>query len=206
MYKSFLGFDYSMTCPAMCCIDDEYGVRAWAFINDWKGDDKIVTQMHDGRRAEFRIMSNVESYDEDIERYSKLADKILKIVWTFDKPVAYIEDYSMGSTGRVFGIAENTAILKHGLYTSNIDCHRVAPTTIKKYATGYGRNRDKNHPKGNKGEMHDQFVMDTGIDLQELLTPKRKKIGNPVSDLVDAYYIAKYCKEKELNNGKEKQG
>ena len=39
--------------------------------------------------------------------------------------------------------------------------------------------------------MYETFVSETKIDLQEKLSPKSKQIGNPVSDIVDSFYIAK---------------
>ena len=39
--------------------------------------------------------------------------------------------------------------------------------------------------------MYETFVSETKIDLQEKLSPKSKQIGNPVSDIVDAYYICR---------------
>jgi hypothetical protein len=41
--------------------------------------------------------------------------------------------------------------------------------------------------------MYEAFVDEllTPTDLKELLTPKATKVRNPVSDLVDAYFIAK---------------
>jgi hypothetical protein len=47
--------------------------------------------------------------------------------------------------------------------------------------------------KGNadKEMMHDSFMLETGIDLRGVMTPSKKSIESPVSDLVDAYYICK---------------
>jgi hypothetical protein len=41
--------------------------------------------------------------------------------------------------------------------------------------------------------MYESFVDEllTPTDLKERLTPKATKVKNPVSDLVDAYFIAK---------------
>ena len=42
--------------------------------------------------------------------------------------------------------------------------------------------------------MYDAFIAEesTPIDLKEQLTPRAEKIRNPVSDIVDSYFIAKY--------------
>ena len=39
--------------------------------------------------------------------------------------------------------------------------------------------------------MHQAFMKDSGIDLRWKITPNKTKIGNPVSDIVDSYYICK---------------
>ena len=59
----------------------------------------------------------------------------------------------------------------------------VPPTTIKKFATGKG-NADKTM-------MHKSFIEETGIDLKTTITPDKKEVDNPVSDIVDSYYICK---------------
>ena len=59
------------------------------------------------------------------------------------------------------------------------------PTVIKKFATGKGNS--------NKEQMYEAFVDEllTPDDLKERLTPKAKKVINPISDIVDSYFIAK---------------
>jgi hypothetical protein len=37
--------------------------------------------------------------------------------------------------------------------------------------------------------MYETFLEETNIDLQNRLSPKSIKISNPVSDIVDSYYI-----------------
>jgi Holliday junction resolvasome RuvABC endonuclease subunit len=89
----------------------------------------------------------------------------------------------MGSKGKVFHIAENTAVLKYLLHESNIPIEIVPPTVLKKFATGSGRAK--------KEDMHIAFKEQTGIALTD-----RAKIGNPYSDLVDAYFLARYGEEQ----------
>ena len=62
----------------------------------------------------------------------------------------------------------------------------IPPTVIKKYATGKGN--------ANKDLMYESFTAEllTPPDLQKSLQPKSKKLSNPVTDLVDAYFIAKW--------------
>ena len=65
----------------------------------------------------------------------------------------------------------------------------IPPTVIKKEATGKGN--------ANKELMYETFLAETKIDLQSQLTPKSTKIVNPVSDIVDSYYICKTGFEKK---------
>ena len=62
----------------------------------------------------------------------------------------------------------------------------VPPTVIKKYATGKGN--------ANKEIMYDAFCAEilTPPDLKSRLTPKSTKLRNPVTDIVDSYFICKY--------------
>ena len=85
----------------------------------------------------------------------------------------------------VRSIAENTGLLKHKMWKNKIPFKSFPPTVIKKFATGKGN--------ANKEVMYEAFVDEllTPTDLKERLTPKATKVRNPISDLVDAYFIAK---------------
>ena len=46
--------------------------------------------------------------------------------------------------------------------------------------------------------MYDSFVEQTGFDFRLDLAPNSTEIGNPVSDIVDSYFICKHgYKQKE---------
>lgn len=96
-----------------------------------------------------------------------------------------IEDYSMGSKGRVFHIAENCGILKHELYVNELPFDTVPPTTLKKFASGKGN--------ASKEMMYESFLRETNIDIKNHINPKLKESDNPVSDVIDSFYLAKYC-------------
>jgi Holliday junction resolvasome RuvABC endonuclease subunit len=95
-----------------------------------------------------------------------------------------LEGYAFNAKGKVFNIAENTGILKYKLWQQRIPLTVISPTEIKRLATGKG-NADKEL-------MTRQFRIDTGLNLKQELTPKSSKVINPVSDIVDSYYV---CKE-----------
>ena len=94
-----------------------------------------------------------------------------------------IEGYAYGAKGRVFHIAENTGVLKYKLFQANIPVEIISPSEVKKKATGKG-NADKK-------AMHIAFMQETGYNLKTLITPDKKEVTNPVSDIVDSYYVCK---------------
>jgi Holliday junction resolvasome RuvABC endonuclease subunit len=98
----------------------------------------------------------------------------------------------MGSKGRVFNIAENTGVLKYRFWNFQIEFKTIAPTVIKKFATGKGNS--------NKEQMQLVFEQENSIRLKNELNMTEKQ-WNPSSDLIDAYYICKYGYQNEQNNG-----
>jgi Holliday junction resolvasome RuvABC endonuclease subunit len=126
-----------------------------------------------------------KEYTNDQQRYEDISQHFmvtLSFITTPQIPV-FIEDYSFGSTGRVFGLAENTGLMKYKLWRRGHDIEAIPPTVIKKYASGKG-NADKQG-------MYDAFMKQTGVNLVASLTPD-KKLGSPVTDIVDAHFIAEY--------------
>ena len=103
-----------------------------------------------------------------------------------------IEGYSYGSKGKVFHIAENTGVLKYKIFQNGIPLEVIPPTTIKKFATGKGN--------ADKVAMHKFFKTDTGIDLKNKITPDKGTVDNPVSDIVDSYYVCKYLHDKVIDS------
>ena len=174
------GVDYSLTSPAVCVakvVNDDITFENCTFhflkqTKSQKSFDKIYSY-------------DYPEYTDDIERFSALSSWVLERIRWFNGRVqrVYLEDYAFGATGRVFHIAENTGILKKTLRSSGFIYDTLPPTVVKKYATGKGN--------ANKDLMYETFVSETKIDLQEKLSPKSKQIGNPVSDIVDSFYIAK---------------
>ena len=73
--------------------------------------------------------------------------------------------------------------LKNNLKEAGFKYITIPPTVIKKHATGKGN--------ANKDLMYETFLSETQVDLQSQLSPKSTKISNPVSDIVDAYYICR---------------
>ena len=119
-------------------------------------------------------------YKNPIERFENLSSWALSIINNLTDPQIFIEGYSFGSKGQaVFQIAENGGILKYRLKEYN---YRIlVPSVIKKFATGKG-NADKQM-------MYEQFTKDTNTNLMKAFDIPT--LNNPITDIVDAYYIAK---------------
>ncbi len=188
MKNTIIGIDYSMNSPGVC-IFAKGSVILHGFHNDWKGKREY---QFDGNDIDFfvSIDTNIYEYKTETERFDLLATKVVSKILKFEYPLVYLEDYSMGSKGMIFNMAENTAALKIKLYNKGIQVVTVAPTTIKKFATGKGTAK--------KEQMHEAFVTKTGVNLHEVLSgPRKKKLGNPVTDLIDAYWIAEYARKAQ---------
>lgn len=176
-----VGIDYSLTCPCVCISKDKtFSNSFFYFLTD---RNSVTGKVHN-------ILGELhDEYVVDQERYENIASWVLDILSNFDKEEIYImiEDYSFGSKGRVFNLAENCGLLKYMLFKNAYKFFTVPPTVVKKYATGKGN--------ANKEKMYEAFVNETGIDLHKILSPTTK-LGSPTTDIVDAWYIARYMIEK----------
>ena len=174
--KTIVGIDYSLTSPAVC-INNE-GEYMFYYLTNKK---KYIGQM-----AKNIIGYEHQEYDTPIKRFSQISDWAIntfnRLSYDLKNLKVYIEGYSFGSKGQaVFQIAENCGILKYRLQQLNINYDTVVPSVVKKGATGKG-NADKDM-------MYESFVKETKIDLKKLFDTD--KVGNPISDIVDSFYIAK---------------
>jgi len=172
----YVGIDYSLSCPAMCLMTQpDIANCIFYYLTSIKKDS--------GHFFNGSINGFFHSeYSSEQQRYAQIADFFVSKIPS-DSPI-FIEDYSFGSKGKVFHIAENCGILKHKLYEAGHTYNVVAPTVIKKEATGKG-NADKQ-------KMYEAFIKETGIDLVKDLF-SNKKLGSPVTDIIDSYYISKHC-------------
>lgn len=182
-----VGIDYSLTSPCVCVARDKsFSNSFFYFLNDRK---TVQGKFHN------ILGDHHEEYLTDQERYENIASWVLTILADFKKEelVILIEDYSFGSKGKVFHIAENCGILKYMLYKNGYRFHTVPPTVVKKYATGKGN--------ATKEKMYEQFLKDTFVDLHSIISPTTK-LGSPTTDIIDAWYIARYMIDK-TNSKKE---
>lgn len=179
-----IGIDYSLTSPGICFFEG----TDFSFQNCNFAGISSKKKFADGVFWNDQIqLFSYPPYDADnqIERFDKISEMFIGMIEKFDPDFVCIEGLSMGSkSGKILDIAENAGIMKYKLYKSGYTVYKVPPTTIKKFATGKGNSK--------KEAIYDCFLEETGQDMQKFFAPKAKKIGNPVSDIVDSYYIAKY--------------
>ena len=181
-----VGIDYSMSSPAVCVLGDTFKESHFMFVTKRKA--------HMGQMADNIV--GIEGPDtlNQIERFNCLAGAVEVFLDIFDGPKhIFLEGYAMGAKGQVFQIGENTGILKSMLWNNNYEIDVPAPTSIKKFATGKGTAK--------KEMMYDQFLKDGNPDLRLTFPSKSDKIGNPISDIVDAWYLAQYGK-RQLSTAK----
>ena len=172
--KTIIGIDYSLTSPAICINIDNADVLMFYYLTNKK---KYIGQM-----SEDIIGYEHKEWTDPIERFKYISDFALDIISPLVSPQIFIEGYSFGSKGQgLFQIAENCGILKYRLQEQNLPYQTVVPSVVKKGATGKG-NADKDM-------MYEAFVKDTNIDLKKVFDTD--KVGNPVSDIADSYFIQK---------------
>ena len=171
-----VGIDYSLRCPAVSVIGDDltFGNSRHYYLTNTK---KYVG-----------IFNNIKGYSHkpyltEMQRYLGIASWAVYDTELKSDDIVFLEDYSMGSTGRIFSIAENTAILKYLLHYNSISYITVPPTTLKKHFQGKG-NADKE-------KMYEAFVEKTGIALK-CLFQTTAKVTNPISDICDAFALGLY--------------
>ena len=172
--KTIVGIDYSLTSPAVCInIDGDAGLMFYYLTNK----KKWIGQM-----SEDAIGYEHKEYKTPIHRFTQISDFVIDIIKPLINPIVYIEGYSFGSKGQaIFQIAENCGILKYRLQEEQIPYETVVPSVVKKGATGKG-NADKDM-------MYEAFVKETNIDLKKIFDTE--KVGNPISDIADSYFIQK---------------
>ena len=191
-----IGIDYSLSSPGVCVniSEDEFQYEDCKFYyltNTKKYEGTFKEKMAFGTSAVEYIGAPHRPYSSEPERYNNIANWAIDIIKLYGdaktginriNPTIQIEDYSFGSTGRVFHIAENLGLLKYKL---KIECGwdytLLAPSVIKKFATDKGN--------ANKEMMLHAFQEDTGVNLGELFDSSAK---SPITDVADAYFICKY--------------
>ena len=177
--QTIVGIDYSLNSPAICIADDNFDFKKCSF-HFLTGKKK-----HIGKFGKNIFGYEYKDYNTPIERFTNISIWALDVIHKNKSNTAkvFIEGYSFGSKGQaVFQIAENCGILKYRLQMSpTILYDTIVPSVVKKYASGKG-NADKQL-------MYDSFKEHTKKDLMKIFD--MQTLNNPVTDIVDSYYIAK---------------
>ena len=186
-----IGIDYSLSSPGVCVNTSEGEFRYedctfYFLTNTKKYDATFKENIAFGKSAVEFVGSPHKLYTSEPERYNQISDWVVDIINSYvfwqEQPIIQIEDYSYGSTGRVFHIAENLGLLKYKLKMEcGWDYTLLPPSVIKKFATDKGN--------ANKELMLEAFEKDTGVNLELLFDTKSK---SPITDVADAYFVCKY--------------
>jgi len=166
-----VGIDYSLTSPAVCVDNGNLMFYYLTSKKKWAGvmSDNIFGYGH-------------KEWKDPIERFTYISDFVMDILHQCYNPQIFIEGYSFGSKGQgLFQIAENCGILKYRLLEDGYGYNTVVPSVVKKGATGKGN--------ADKVMMYESFVKETKLDLKKIFNTE--KVGNPISDIVDSYYVKK---------------
>ena len=167
-----------MTSPALCVYNTESGEFSFDNCTFY-----FLTQSKKYEIDSENIHGILFEYDNEMQRYDTISSYFLDRIMENEVDKVYMEDYSMGSKGRVFHIAENTGVLKYRMWSFGIPFQTIPPTVIKKFASGKGN--------ANKERMQEVFEEQNEVKLKQLFNMTDKQ-WNPSSDLIDAYYICKY--------------
>jgi len=176
-----LGIDYSVNCPAVCLIDTTTETPKW-FVNYRKIDGNPYPDL--GKEVQWTRSTT----KDELTRFIDLADWVAKIQDDNAADLIVIEDYGFSASGRMTQLAENMGILKAELrgLCDPVTVHVVAPTSMKKFATGSGR-ADKDMIWSSFIKVFPQYAV-----WQSLCHPKAKKVISPAADIADSYFLAQY--------------
>lgn len=172
---SVLGIDFSVTCPALCYISG--GDSRW-WVN-YKLHGHPFVDIPD-------IVWTPSTIDGDLPRFLELSQWVVDVVKQTTPTLIVLEDYAFAAAGRITQLAENGGILKAALHHAGYEVRVVAPTTMKKFATGNGR-ADKDMVWAAFVEKEPQAA-----GWQKLCHPKAVKVGSPMADVADSYFLAQY--------------
>lgn len=182
---AIVGIDYSFSCPSVCIHTPAKGPFGFEsckihYLCDTAKRREAVNSV--GKNL---IGEAPRAYGSNEERFHAIAWWVVGCLAAYKVRLVMIENYAFAAKGQVFQIGENTGQLKHQLWTHKIPFMLVAPTEVKKFATGSGN--------ADKLSMIEKFVSETGVNI---LAPLNSvKDFSPVADIVDSYYITKWAVE-----------
>lgn len=172
-----IGIDYSVTCPAVCWTDGKQ-TRWWV---NYKLSGKPYVDLP-------TVQWSISREETEVGRFLELARWVCAIVREITPTHIVLEDYAFSAHGRITQLSENAGVLKAKLYEQfpRIPLHVVAPTTMKKFATGKGI--------ATKDDVWAAFIAREPhtTEWAKLCHPRAIKITSPIADIADAYFLAHY--------------
>lgn len=173
-----IGIDHSITSPMACvCVGEPIPSNCWFY-----GFAKTKKQL-ELEHPRITLLEGMDSTSNRIARFHHNAKMILNSVMRHNDWIKSfnIEGYSFGSRGAsLTQIAENGGILRYLLWKADIEFNEIAPSSIKKMATGRGNAK--------KPDMYKAWLDCGGEDLLSILGVKNPE-SNPLSDIVDSFFI-----------------
>jgi len=192
------GIDYSISSPAVvkAVLDDNYKITSI----DYLSFSSVKKQCNSDMKL---VYNNRKDFRHDMERFQFLRDNVEQFIYNDHENIpSYIaiEGYAMGGMGKVFNIAEATALTKCMIFDRGTPLRIYTPSEIKKFATLSG--------DAGKVSMFKAFKEENSpfINLDHL-----EEMKNPQEDIIDAYWIMKLlqtelklrfgmCELKSLNH------
>jgi hypothetical protein len=170
-----VGVDYSITCPCLCLYDER---------KEFKFENCLFYYLTNTKKFTNTILPNIkgesfQDYIQDVDRFDSISEWAIKLC--IGASDVAVEGYSFGSKGKVFNLAENMGIFKHKLYKAAIPLTVIEPSKAKKLATGKGN--------ADKALMYEAFSKETNTNLLQKFD--QKTLSNPITDIVDSYFILK---------------
>lgn len=184
--------DFSLVSPAICL----YLINQEKFIlNNCKFH--VISNREILNTCSFSVTVHPQlEFKNHIDRIKVMSDWVLDQLCSVNVEHVFIEGYAYRSVGMIFNIAEVMGAIKYKII-SEIDAKiiTIAPSTIKRFATKSGR--------ADKFGMEYAFIKETEINPRSCIK-QAEKGWNPSSDIVDAYFLAKYGFNELKENLNEK--
>ncbi|ACV50047.1 conserved hypothetical protein [Delftia phage PhiW-14] len=171
------GIDYSMSSPAICIYDttlprDDINSYTFYCLHDVKRNQGVWC------KGRIHIEPAPKGWAHTMERYTILSDWAMSKLKQHGVEQVYLEGYALGSTtGLVFNIAENTALLKLKMWQAGIKFETPTPSQVKKFYTGNGAAK--------KPMMCDRFEALLGVRVSDECGCKRGDA--PENDIADSH-------------------
>lgn len=195
MIKQYIGIDISPSHGAVVSVDASGELLNWVAISNRKKDSGVHNNIlyMSPRKKEDR--DNYNAYRRNFI-FNTVAG-CFEHCSTFDTH-ANIEGYAMGSqSSSVTACAEIGGIVRNFLYNK---CSQMetSPNSLKMYVTGKGNAR-KHAIYSKFFETADEtyFGLNEG-DAENLIKRGSKDIDGVFTDILDAYYLASLCRERDL--------